>query len=300
MARFRGGRVLYKRKEKKIKELFCLAIYLHLDRLIGLPEYRQLLSDHSRVRYPAHYLWLRLLIEAKRINDHGRFSHSRTQPYTMKAIGQLTYMPNPRTLKHALDLLHSLQLITVKAHIIYVSHWDYLTRQAEHQLIPAATPPTDVQPPFQSERRYPLPKVPLTEGLKKQARDLLFEFNREQPDLNNGQNLRYVIFWLQQGYNPATLARVYQFKRAEWQRSPRMQPFIRPSTIFGAKFPSYQAALPAPPHVHHFKGPTAEAALTNLCVACNFDVAAILKQAAREHLTTTEAEVTALVQSLRV
>lgn len=277
-----------------------MAIYLQLDRLIALPEYRRLLDEHSSGRYSAHYLWLRLLLEAQRIGDNGRFSHTRTDPYTLKAISQLTYIPSIKTLKRALNLLFKLKLITVQNHIIYVSHWQLLTCQAEHQIIPAAAPPTDVQPPFRSERRYPLPKVPLTENLKKQARDLLFEFDREHPEINTGQNLRYVIFWLQQGYNPATLARVYQFKRAEWQKSPRMQQFIRPTTIFGAKFPSYQAALPELPHVHHFKGPTAQTALTNLCTACNFDVAAILKQAAREQIPTTEKEVQALVQSLRV
>lgn len=277
-----------------------MAIYLQLDRLITIPAYRKLLDDTSRTRYSAHYLWLRLLLEAKRIDDNGRFSHTRTKPYTIKSICQLTYVQNPRTLKHALNLLRELGLIKVDNHIIYVCHWDYLTRQAEHQIIPAAPLPTSVQPPFHSDRRYPLPKVPLTEGLKKQARDLLFEFDREHPEINTGQNLRYVIFWLQQGYNPATLARVYQFKRAEWQRSPHMQQYIRPSTIFGAKFPSYQAALPAPPHVHHVTGPSAKAVLANMCRTCNFDVALILKHAADENIVTTEAEVTALVQSLRV
>lgn len=277
-----------------------MAIYLQLDRLITLPEYRQLLNEHTRVRYAAHFLWLRLLLEAKRIDDKGRFSHTRTKPYTLKAIGTLTYMPNPRTLKNALNLLHQLGLITVKKHIIYVTHWDYLTRQAEHQIIPAPAPPTSVQPPFHSDQRYPVPKVPLTEALKRQARELLFEFNRDDPGTNTAENLRYVIFWLQQGYDPATLARVYQFKQAEWQRSEHMRQFIRPTTIFGAKFPSYQAALPLPPHVHHVTGPSAQTILEHMCYACNFDVPTILKRAENENISTNEQEVTQLVQSLRV
>lgn len=277
-----------------------MALYLCLDQLMGIPAYRELISEGTRVRFAAHFLWLHLLVEAKRINDHGRFSHSPTQPYNLKTIAQLTQVTNPRTLKNALDLLRRLELITVKNHIIYVTHWECLTRQAAHHIMPAAPAPTSVQPPFHSEQRYPVPKVPLSEALKRQARQLLFELNRNEPGLTTGENLRYVIFWLQQGYTPATLLRVYQFKQAEWQRSERMHPFIRPTTIFGAKFPSYQAALPPLPHVHHVTGPSAHTILEHMCYACNFNVAAILKRAQAENIHTTETEVTQLVQSLRV
>ena len=279
-----------------------MAIYLQLERLLTIPAYHKLIAETGNSRFVAYYLWLQLLIQAKRINDNGRFSFDKTRPYSLKAIGDLTYITTPRTLKRALNKLYQLGLIRVDHGLIYVTHWDYLTRQAEHQIIPAAPAPQYAKAPFQCDRRFPAPKKPLTPELKQQAHYILTEFGRllGAPLEPDGKNLSYVLFWLQQGYQPATLISVMEVKYQEWHTSQRMHPFIRPTTIFGPKFPSYQGALPRPPEVHPMPGPSRKSVLSHLCIACNFEIAKILKRAKNENIATTQEEVATLVQSLRV
>lgn len=47
---------------------------------------------------------------------------------------------------------------------------------------------------------------------------------------------------LDSGYSPAELRSVIDKKCAEWMTDPKMRPYLRPSTIWGAKFPEYVSA----------------------------------------------------------
>lgn len=47
---------------------------------------------------------------------------------------------------------------------------------------------------------------------------------------------------LGQGYTPVQLRSVIDKKCAEWMTDPKMRPYLRPSTLWGAKFPEYVSA----------------------------------------------------------
>ena len=47
---------------------------------------------------------------------------------------------------------------------------------------------------------------------------------------------------LDSGYSPAELRSVIDKKCAEWMTDPKMRPYLRPSTLWGAKFPEYVSA----------------------------------------------------------
>ena len=47
---------------------------------------------------------------------------------------------------------------------------------------------------------------------------------------------------LDSGYSPAELRSVIDKKCAEWMADPKMRPYLRPSTLWGAKFPEYVSA----------------------------------------------------------
>ena len=47
---------------------------------------------------------------------------------------------------------------------------------------------------------------------------------------------------LGQGYTPVQLRSVIDKKCAEWMADPKMRPYLRPSTLWGAKFPEYVSA----------------------------------------------------------
>lgn len=56
-----------------------------------------------------------------------------------------------------------------------------------------------------------------------------------------------ILELLQEGYAAADLKAVIDHKAAEWKRDPKMYRYLRPSTLFGDKFPKYLAEARAGP-----------------------------------------------------
>ena len=58
-----------------------------------------------------------------------------------------------------------------------------------------------------------------------------------------------IIDLLMAGYTEEDLLSVIELKRSEWQDDPKMHRYLRPSTLFGKKFPQYIAEARAGPQI---------------------------------------------------
>jgi uncharacterized phage protein (TIGR02220 family) len=83
-------------------------------------------------------------------------------------------------------------------------------------------------------------------SVEEQARRILDFFNEKikYPYPPTNKNLKFIINWLNEGYEEKTCFYVITNKYREWEDIPEMKGYFKLGIIFGKKFPKYVSKLP--------------------------------------------------------